>query len=204
MTEEKIREIEELRQRLEVLESEVSTLGDDKTWSPPSYYAVYHLMGGMVLGVLGAGASLLFNIIGATMVGLHPLELIRVYLTFPLGEKALQSEDGFALAAGCCLYLGTGMILGVPVHMILERFARDSKLYARVLVATVLGLAVWALNFYGILLYAQPWLIGGSWIVDEIPVPVAAATHVLFAWTVLAAGRLARFVPHTAHDHPRI
>ena len=36
--------------------------------------------------------SLLFNVIGAPLAGKSPLELIRVYLTFPLGEKALELD----------------------------------------------------------------------------------------------------------------
>ena len=62
--------------------------------------------------------------IGAPIAGKNPLELIRVYLTFPLGESALRLTeqpgghyvlgDGMILAFGCCLYLFTGMLLGVP------------------------------------------------------------------------------------------
>lgn len=74
-------------------------------------------------------ASLLFNVIGAPIAGKTPLELIRVYLTFPLGEKALELSnsgqggyavgDGMILAIGCCLYLATGMLLGIPVYLCL-------------------------------------------------------------------------------------
>ena len=46
--------------------------------------------GGFLLGLLGAMASLLFNVIGSLVAGKNPLELIRIYLTFPLGEKALR------------------------------------------------------------------------------------------------------------------
>ena len=40
---------------------------------------------------LGAIVSLPLDLIGAPIAGKSPLELIRVYLTFPLGEKALSS-----------------------------------------------------------------------------------------------------------------
>ena len=46
-------------------------------------------------------ASLLFNVVGASLFDKHPLRLIQVYLTFPLGEKALGDDfSGFALGGG--------------------------------------------------------------------------------------------------------
>ena len=39
----------------------------------------------------GVQDALLVNVIGSLAVGQHPLKLIQVYLTFPLGEKALSS-----------------------------------------------------------------------------------------------------------------
>ncbi len=188
-------QIEVLRSRLDQLEREVEAISARQVWTPPQYYAAYELMAGMVLGLFGAAASLMFNIIGSTMVGKHPLELIRIYLTFPLGESALQIENGFALAAGMCLYLGTGMFGGIPIHMILGRYFRESNWKVRFVVATVLGLGVWLVNFYGLLSWLQPWLIGGNWIVALIPIPVAIATHLVFAWTMLALSRWGEFAP---------
>ncbi|MCB9865465.1 MAG: hypothetical protein H6816_02360 [Phycisphaerales bacterium] len=192
----KLAEIETLQSRLAQLEREVHDLSAADVWTPPKYYTAYELMGGMVLGLIGAGASLLFNIIGALMVGKHALELIRVYLTFPMGESALTLENGFALAAGVCLYLITGMVGGIPIHMILGRYFKESSGLVRFLAATVLGLGVWLVNFYGFLSWAQPMLIGGNWIVKLIPWYVAAATHLVFAWTMLAAHRWGEFVPY--------
>jgi hypothetical protein len=150
----------------------------------------------MVLGFAAAGASLLFNIIASAMFGKHPLELIRVYLTFPLAEKALTLDSGFILAAGCCLYLGTGMIGGIPFHMILSRWFAGSSSGVRFLVATGLGLGVWIINYYAILSWLQPALIGGNWIVQTVPWYVAAATHLVFGWTMLLLDQWGRFVPY--------
>ncbi|HRX85490.1 MAG TPA: hypothetical protein P5572_10770, partial [Phycisphaerae bacterium] len=63
----KLAEIETLQSRLAQLEREVHDLSAADVWTPPKYYTAYELMGGMVLGLIGAGASLLFNIIGALM-----------------------------------------------------------------------------------------------------------------------------------------
>ncbi|MEK6645006.1 MAG: hypothetical protein AABZ08_13985, partial [Planctomycetota bacterium] len=164
-------------------------------WVPTTYYTNYHILAGMILGLAGAVTSLLFNIVGAAMVGKHPLELIRVYLTFPLGEKALEMDSGFALAAGCCLYLGTGMIGGVPFHLILSRYFGQSSFGVRFLIASVLGVGVYLINFYGIIAWLQPTLIGGNWILEKMPVYVALATHLVFGWTMLAVDQWGHFAP---------
>lgn len=196
--ESKIAELSKLRAQAAALEVELQTAAAPAhAWVPRTYYATYHLLAGMVLGLIAAASSLLFNIVGAAMVGKHPLELIRVYLTFPLGEKALTVDSGFVLAAGCCLYLGTGMIGGVPFHMILSRFFDRSSFGARLAVATVLGLGVWVVNFYGVLSWLQPALIGGSWILDKTPLLVAILTHLVFGWTMLLVDQWGRFVPPT-------
>lgn len=193
---EKLEEIRSLQARIEELEREVRQISPVEVWTPPQYYAAYELMGGMVLGLIGAGASLLFNILWAPAFGKHPLELIRVYLTFPLGERALTQESGFVLSAGVCLYLLTGMIGGIPIHLILGRWFGKASGLVRFIVATILGLGVWLVNFYGVLSWLQPMLIGGRWIVDLVPWYVAASTHLVFAWTMLAVNRWGVFVPY--------
>jgi len=197
-TSQKVAELQKLRAQAAELETEIAAeLTFVPEWPPRSYYTTYHIMAGMLLGFVGAATSLLFNIVGAAMLGEHPLQLIRVYLTFPLGAGALEVESGFALAAGCCLYLGTGMFGGIPFHMILSRYFDDASTFVRFVVATVLGLGVWLINFYGLILWLQPLLIGGSWILEEIPWWVAVGTHLVFGWTLLLVDQWGRFVPPT-------
>ena len=62
-------------------------------------------------------------------------------------------------------------------------------------VATALGLGVWIVNFHLILSWLQPVLLGGRWIVDEIPFWVAALTHLAFAWTIWVGEYWGRFEP---------
>jgi hypothetical protein len=191
----KVAELERLKRQVASLEAELDAAVHGDAWVPKTYYATYHILAGMVLGLAGAITSLLFNIIGAAMVGRHPLELIRVYLTFPLGEKALTLDSGFALAAGCCLYLGTGMIGGIPFHLILSRYFGRSSGGVRFAVASILAIGVWLINYYGVLAWLQPLLIGGSWILQKIPVYVAIATHLVFGWTMLVVEQWGHFVP---------
>lgn len=194
----KYQELEDLRQRVEAMEHELAQAASP-AWEPPRYYAAYFATTGFMLGIFGAAASLLYNIIGSLIVDQAPLKLIQIYLTFPLGAKALQpgADSGLMLAIGCCLYLGTGMLLGIPVHMLLARFTPNSSVVTRLVFATVIGLAIWGINFYGILSWLQPLLIGGNWIVEMIPPWVAASTHVVFAWT------MALFYPLGKYTHYR-
>ncbi|MCA9044462.1 MAG: hypothetical protein KDA69_09085, partial [Planctomycetaceae bacterium] len=182
----KRQELNELRRRVQQLEAELAKAEDasSREWPPKGFYASYYAMVGGVMGSIGAIVSLLANIIGATAVGKSPLELIRVYLTFPLGARALEfdSQNGsVALAMGACLYIGTGMLIGIPIYLAMSYLCgKDSALPKRLVVGAVLGLATWAVAFYGILSWLQPMLFGGNWVTDSaiLPVWVAAGTHV--------------------------
>ncbi len=182
-----------LRRELERLESSAREIrraleGESAPavdWTPKGFYLPYHVLTGLLLGFVAAGASLIFNVVGSVAVGQHPLQLIRVYLTFPMGEGALQADSGLALAVGCCLYLGTGAFLGVPFMIAFAKLFPGSSPTRKLALATGLGLAVWLVNFYGILSWLQPAMFGGRWIVEMVPFWVAAATHLVFAWTIL-------------------
>jgi hypothetical protein len=195
----KMRELEQLRQTVLRLEAEVAHEQAAAEWPPRSYYTTYHVLAGFVLGMFGAATSLLFNIVGSLLVGQHPLQLIRVYLTFPLGESALRVDEGLTLAIGCCLYLATGMLLGIPFHLVLSRWVPRSSFTIRLGVVSALSLGLWLFNFYGVLSWLQPLLFGGRWIVQEIPWWVAALTHLVFGWTMLLVQPLGVFVPYHSH-----
>ncbi|HVY60807.1 MAG TPA: hypothetical protein VHF22_04105 [Planctomycetota bacterium] len=197
----KIRELARLEAEAERLRAELAAdLGG--TAGPPSYYTSFHILAGMLLGFLGACASLLFNVVGATVLGKHPLELIRVYLTFPLGEAALGTNDGFTLGMGCLLYMGTGMALGIPIHVVLTRFFAGQPAAKRAGAATGMGVVLWLISYYAMLSWIQPALFGGDWIVRLVPVWVAALTHLSFAWTVFGLDELGLF--HSPTAAPRL
>ncbi|MEZ6125623.1 MAG: hypothetical protein R3C49_20965 [Planctomycetaceae bacterium] len=195
-TQTKQQQLANLKQQVASLESELAGDRTADQWNHDRFYGTYYGTVGFVYGGIAAMASLLFNIVGATIVGKHPLEIIRVYMTFPLGEKALDLmtdagrkmviDDGMILALGCCLYIGTGMVLGVFFHWIICRFALKKPLTTRLLWGTALAGAVWIVNFYFILSWLQPALFGGNWITsgEYLPWWVALATHLVFGWTM--------------------
>lgn len=204
----KIQELDELRARLRQLESEVQGEALSGQWPPKEYYAAYHATTGFILGMFGAVISLLVNVIGAPVAGKSPLELIRIYLTFPLGENALRLAegteniyaipDGVMLAIGCCLYIGTGMLLGVPFFAILGKLTEGKSAAYRLIAASVLATLLWLINFYGILSWLQPLLFGGRWITDPkvLPVWVAWVTHLVFGWTLALLYPWGKFQPY--------
>ena len=198
-------ELAELKQRVEDLESQIASETVQQPFRPTGYYTAYYATTGFMLGIFGAAASLLFNIVGSALT-LPPdqgaLYIIKCYLTFPLGDQAFELTDapeGLMLATGCCLYLGTGMLLGIPVYLALTKWAADKSLGGKLFVATIVSLIIWVVMFYGILSWLQPAVIDMSeehLIVNTVPPWVAAATHVVFGWTMALVYPLGEFVPY--------
>lgn len=188
------RELQLLHAKASLLEMELASASATDGWPPRRFYAAYEVLAGFVLGAVGAMASLLFNVVGSAAIGQQPLRLIQVYLTFPLGASALQIDSGLALAIGCCLYLATGMVLGIPFQLVLSRYFAHAPVAARCAVVSALAVALWLINFYCLLSWLQPLLIGGNWILEQIPWWVAAVTHLVFGWTMLVVQPMGRFV----------
>ena len=175
------------------LEVETALEKEPKPWPPDGFYLLWHVVVGMTLGGVAAVVSLLANVAGAPLLGQRPMELIRVFLTFPMGGRALEIEEGTVLMVGSVLYLLTGALFGVILHLVLSIFFADATHGKRFLVATGLGLALWIVNFYLILSWLQPLLLGGNWIVRLIPPWVGAFTHLAFAWTLALGETWGRF-----------
>lgn len=204
----KQQQLEALKAQVASLEAELAASDVPGPWSPKTFYSGYYATVGFVLGGFAAMVSLLFNVIGSSIAGKHPLEIIRVYLTFPLGEKAMAVgsqadkqnfviDDGMILALGCCLYIGTGMVLGSLFHWVIGRFAENKPLTTRIVWGTMLGTVVWFVNYYLILSWLQPALFGGDWIVNG-PMPwwVALATHIVFGWSMALMAPFGAYVPY--------
>lgn len=193
-------ELERLQTEMRRLENEMADEAASAAWQATGYYTAYYATTGFMLGLFGAAASLLFNIVGSVMVGQHPLEIIRCYLTFPLGDRAFEIETGLGLAVGCCLYLGTGMLLGVPMYLALTRFTAQGTFAGRLAVASVVAVVIWLVNFYGVLAWLQPLVVKNisesNLIVNRVPPWVAALTHLVFGWTMVLVYPLGLYSPY--------
>lgn len=155
-----------------------------ETWPPDRFYTLWHVVVGATLGVVGAAASLLANALGAPVFGEDAMQLIRTYLTFPMGERALTADSGVVLTVGSLLYLVTGAAYGVAFHFLMRLVFPEASAAKRFGVSTAFGIAIWIVNYYLLLSWLQPLLLGGDWIVSTVPIWVAAATHLAFAWTM--------------------
>ncbi len=162
-------------------------------WPPKSFYWGYHVLTGLLLGSFGAFISLALNMIGSAILGLDTLHLIRIYLTFPMGDAAFQADSSLTLLFGVTLYIATGAVYGIIFEAIMWKYFSTSPKRKRFLVATALGLGIWIVNFYCILSWLQPMLFGGTWIISMIPAWVAGVTHLAFAWTMLLIGEFGHF-----------
>jgi len=200
--EEKRRELAELEARTHELAAELANEEPVVPFQPKGYYLAYYATTGFMLGIFGAMSSLIFNVVGSTFFDKHPLELIRVYLTFPLGDKALEMDSGLAIAVGCCLYLGTGMLLGIPVYLALTWWTPRASLAKRLLVASLVSILIWVVMYYGVLAWLQPAVVDmkpENWIIRRVPPWVALLTHLVFGWTIAVLYPLGDF---TAYRRP--
>lgn len=199
----KQRELAELEARAEQLKHELGAESAAAPFQPEGFYTAYYATTGFMLGIFGAMSSLLFNVVGSAMFDKHPLQLIRVYLTFPLGDRALDLTSGMSLAVGCCLYLGTGMLLGIPIYIAIARWAGNGSLAKRLVVASIASIVIWAIMYYGILSWLQPATVPNmkpeNYIVNQVPWYVAALTHLVFGWTLALVYPLGAF---TAYRRP--
>ncbi len=175
------------------LEAQAAAEQEPQSWPPDRFYLLWHIVIGLLLGAFGSLVSLAVNVLGAPLFGRHPLELIRVYLTFPMGAEALIVEEGVVLFVGCMLYLVTGALYGILFHLVMTLYFADASKGKRFLVASAIGLALWVINFYLIISWLQPILLDDNWIIRLIPWWVGAGTHLAFAWTVLIGELWGRF-----------
>jgi len=176
---------EAVRLKIEI-DTEEAALSSE--WEDQGYYLTYYATSGFFLGMIAALASLVFNIVGASAAGKDPLQLIRVYLTFGMGERALDPafDNGLALAMGCVLYIATGMLLGILFQVLLGWLVPRAGIAGRLVLASVIAAGIWLVNFYVLISWIQPLLFGGNWIIDnqELPWWVALATHLVFGWAM--------------------
>jgi hypothetical protein len=156
----------------------------------PDFNVLRHVRIGLLLGAVAGCASLMLNVIGSTLwpafsgVEQHPLRLVQIYLTFPLGQQALELNSGYALALGCVLYLATGAVYGALLVPAMSDVIPRAGVWSRLCAGAVAGLVLWTVNFYVLLTWVQPVLFGGQWIYQLVPWWVAALTHVIFGCTI--------------------
>ena len=137
---------------------------------------------GSVAGFLGAITCLICNIAGALVLGVEPLRLLRIYATILEGRRALELSSANFFIAAFVVHIVTGIIFGTIFVLGARRFCSEIQGY--ILAGAGYGIAIWLVNFYGILSWLQPLLQGSAFILTQIPIVVAVLTHVSYGLTV--------------------
>lgn len=188
-----------MRRELERVYAEAArletALRDAPEWDidPGRVVFTYHVLAGLTIGFVGAAAGLLFSILGSLLLSLHPLLLIRVYLTLPYGERALNLTTGPMLALGVIIYLVIGALYGIPFHVVLGGVLRNAPGIWRGLIGSAMGIIVWLVNYYVVLIWIHPSLTGSTTIAWLVPTWLAATTHLVFAWAIVVIEGRHRF-----------
>ena len=137
---------------------------------------------GSVAGFLGAITCLICNIAGALVLGVEPLRLLRIYATILEGRRALELSQANFFIAAFAVHMVTGILFGMIFAFGARKFCSGLERY--ILAGTGYGIAIWLLNFYGILSWLQPLLYGSAFILAEIPIAVAVLTHICYGLVV--------------------
>ncbi len=167
------------------------------TWPPPGFYLTFYVVSGLLIGILGSVTSFAFNVLGSLIVNQDPLRFLRVYGTVFLGPQALTTDslDFFMVVA--VVHFSVGAAGGAVYHVLVNRFLPDRPVL-QVALGAAYGLAMWVVNFYGILIWLQPELVGQAYVLELMPAWVAALTHVIYGVTLGLLQPLGRFVPYRA------
>jgi hypothetical protein len=161
----------DLAKQTEVIPAEVRAEGGISTFTV-----------GSVAGFLGAITCLICNIAGALVLGVEPLRLLRIYATILEGRGALDISRADFFIAAFTLHIVTGIFFGTIFALGARKFCAGLQRY--ILAGAGYGIAIWLVNFYGILSWLQPLLHGSAFILTDIPIAVAVLTHVNYGLTV--------------------
>lgn len=182
-----IRELEE--------ELERAARGETASWVPQRFYTAYYILAGLLIGMVAAWITLILNCIGSAILLGDPLKLLRVYGTFFAGQEAMETNKAAILMLSVLIHTLTGAVCGAPIHVVVSRFYPGLKRAGRLLAGVILGFIMWAVNFYGLLSWLQPLILGdgGPSIVKETPVWVAISNHLAFTVLMMLLQPLGTF-----------
>jgi cytochrome c oxidase cbb3-type subunit 2 len=189
-----LREIERHRTAIASLEAE---LHEEPTpnWPPAGFYLTYYIVAGTIIGVIGSLTSFIFNVVGSLVVNQDPLRFLRVYGTVFLGARALTTEelDFFMLVA--VVHFSVGAAAGAVFHVLVNRFV-PTRAGLQIALGGAYGVLMWVVNFYLVIAWLQPRLVGEAWVLTLMPTGVALLTHVVYGLTLGILQPLGRFVAY--------
>jgi hypothetical protein len=188
------REIERHRAALVELESQLAEPAT-ANWPPVGFYLTFYIVAGTTIGIVGSLASFLFHVVGSMLIHQDPLLFLRVYGTFFLGSRALTTEDLNFFMLVAVVHFSVGAIAGAVFHVLVNRFVPD-RAGLQIGLGVLYGLVMWIVNFYLVIAWAQPRLVGEAYVLQLMPAWIAALTHVIYGLTLGLLQPLGRFVPY--------
>jgi hypothetical protein len=195
-----LREIQRHRSALVRLESQLIEPATAH-WPPIGFYLTFYIVAGTTIGILGSLASFIFHVVGSLMVNQDPLKFLRVYGTVFLGARALTTEDLNFFMLVAVVHFSIGAIAGAVFHVLVNRFVPD-RTGLQIGLGVLYGLLMWFVNFYLVLSWLQPRLVGEAYVLQLMPAWIAALTHVIYGLTLGLLQPLGRFVPYRPATAP--
>ena len=161
----------------------VHELSTSRSMVEPKWRTLYFATIGAFAGYLGSIVILGADIASAKLMGFAPLMVLRYYATLRDGPGALLMTSRSFLLNAVLMHLAVGSALGAIFVLIVS--GRYIQRFTRYLAAGIgFGLGIWFINFYLLLSWIQPLVNGKSYILENIPWWVAAATHALYGVTI--------------------
>jgi len=192
--EEALREIEQHRAAIIDLEAQLRE-PVTHSWPPVGFYLTFYIVAGATIGILGSVTSFAFNVLGSLLVKQDPLLVLRVYGTVFLGAKALTTDDLNFFMLVAVVHFSVGASAGAVFQVLISRFVPDRP-GLQIVLGGVYGLLMWIVNFYLIITWLQPRLVGQAYVLELMPVWIAALTHLIYGLTLGVLQPLGRFVPY--------
>ncbi len=192
-----LREIERHRRAITELEAKLATTtGQGRGWPPADFYTTYYVVAGLTLGTMGALSSFVFNVVGSLFVAQDPMRILRVFGTFFIGQEALTTDNLNFLMLVLLTHAIVGAVGGAVFHVVINQRFADRPSGQKILYSALFGCALWLINFYGVISWLQPLLVGQAYILRLMPFWVAALTHIIYGLTLGLLQPIGRFIPY--------
>jgi hypothetical protein len=193
--EEVLKDIERHRAAIVDLEAQLGDENVPRAWPPVGFYLTFYIVAGTTLGILGSLTSFAFHVVGSLLVEQDPLLFLRVYGTFFLGGEALTTDDLNFFMLVAVVHFSVGASAGAVFQVLISRFVPENW-PLQILLGAAYGMLMWVVNFFFVMSWLQPMLVGDAYVLDLMPMWVAALTHVIYGVTLGFLQPLARFVPY--------
>lgn len=192
--EEALRAIEQHRAAIIDLEAQLQE-PVTRSWPPVGFYLTFYIVAGATIGILGSVTSFAFNVLGSLLVKQDPLLFLRVYGTVFLGPKALTTDDLNFFMLVAVVHFSVGASAGAVFQVFISRFVPDRPLL-QIVLGGIYGVLMWVVNFYLIISWLQPRLVGEAYVLELMPAWIALLTHLVYGLTLGVLQPLGRFVPY--------